>query len=438
MNDRYIAALEIGSSKITGAVGVYDPENKTLKIIAAEQEESRDSVRYGIIHNPEEVAARAVRIIDKLNENPAVAPRRISGIYVGLSGRSMHSVTSPVQLFFPEVTEITAEILNNLKTDASHIDLESNQEIMAVVPRSWSVDGMETVSPRGAMGKSISGVFDVIVGRSEIKRNIRKALSERLGVEIRGMIITPLAAADVVLSDEEKRLGCMLVDFGAETTSVSIFTKGSLCYFATLPLGGRNITRDLTTLYMLEEKAEEIKCESVRAIPRETPSTLNLNGIKMSDVSNLVVARAEEIVANVVQQISYAGLREKDLPDGIVCIGGGAQLNGILELLENQSGINARSGRLPAFIQAPDKKGRRLDAIQAAALLYAGALASKDDCLTLPQPEEKDDDITDESENETKKDDTREEGKMGRFFRNISSKLGNMFGSNIDDDSELD
>lgn len=434
MNETYIAALEIGSSKITGAVGLYQPDH-TLKVLAAEQEESRDSVRYGIIQNPEEVASRVMRIIDRLEDNPAVAPRKITGVFVGLSGRSMHSVFSDVKLIFPEDTEFTGEMLKRLREDARAISLESNQEILATVARSYHIDGLETVSPKGAMGKSIDAVYDVIVGRSELKRNIHRALAERTDLKIKELVITHLAAADIVLSDEEKRLGCMFVDFGAETTSVSIYRKGALCYYATLPLGGRNITRDLTTLSILEEKAEEIKCESGRAIARENPSTLNLNGIKLSDVSNLIVARAEEIVANVVQQISYAGLKEKDLPAGIVCIGAGAHLNGLLELVENQSGLNARYGHLPSYIQALDPRAKRHDTIQAAAILYAGAHTPGAECLEMPAVEEPE---TDDTPAPAAPQPEPTEGKVGKFFRGISSKFSNFFASPTDDDSELE
>lgn len=438
MKESYIAALEIGSSKITGAVGVYT-DDRTLKVIAVKQEESRDSVRYGIIQNPEEVANRVNRIIDQLNASTGVSPRKIKGVFVGLSGRSMRSVASDVKLTFPEETEFTGEMLRRLRDDATSISIGTNQEILATVPRTYQIDGMETTSPKGAMGKSISAVYDVIIGRTELKRNIQRALSERTGLAIRGMIVTPLATADIVLTDEEKRLGCMLVDFGAETTTVSIYRKGALCYFATLPLGGRNITRDLTTLSILEERAEEIKCESGRAIARETPSKLNLSGIKLSDVSNLVVARAEEIVANVIQQITYAGLKEKELPGGIVCIGAGAHLNGLLELLETQSGLNARMGHLPAFIQPMEPSAKRHDAIQTAAILYAGALQGKDDCLELPAndvatadpDEEEEPAYTPESENQNK-------GKVRGFLKNFSTKLSNMFANPSDDESELD
>ncbi|MCH5218439.1 MAG: cell division protein FtsA [Muribaculaceae bacterium] len=435
MKERYIAALEIGSSKITGAVGLYNPEDGTMKVLAVEQEESRDSVRYGIIHNPEEVAARVVRIVERLEVNPAVEPRRITGVYVGLSGRSMRSVASDVKLVFPDVTEITGDMLKRLKEDATALPIEPNQEILDVIPRSYQIDGLDTSAPKGAMGKSIAAVYDVIIGRNELKRNIKRALNDRTGLQIRGMLVTEVAAADIVLSDEEKRLGCMLVDFGSETTSVSIYRHGSLCYYATLPLGGRNITRDLTSLAVLEENAEEIKCESGRAVAPDTPSSLNLNGLKLSDVSNLVVARAEEIVANVIQQISYAGLTEKDLPDGIVCIGGGANLNGLCELIENQSGLNARNGFLPSFIVKTEPRAKRLDNVQVCALLYAGALKGGEECLEMPHIETPDD-VDEPVERRVAPE--PQEGKVSKFFNKISRGLGNFFATPPEDDSELE
>ena len=436
MKESYIAALEIGSSKITGAVGRYTPEG-TLQVLAVDQESSRDSVRYGIIQNPEEVAARVQRIIDRLNAHPGVAPRKINAVFVGLSGRSVRSIASDVKLIFPEETEITGDMLKRLREDAMAVTLSSNQEILSTVARSYQVDGQDTTAPKGAFGKSISVVYDIIVGRTELKRNIMRTLSERVGIPIRGLLITPLAAADAVLSDEEKRLGCMMVDFGAETTSVSIYRKGALCYFATIPLGGRNITRDLTSLSILEEKAEEIKCESGKAIAPETPSTLNLNGIRLSDVSNLVVARAEEIVANVIEQIAYAGLKEKDLPAGIVCIGAGAHLNGLLELMENQTGLNTRLGHLPAFIQPMESRAKRHDALQAEALLYAGALVNKEDCLELPAVEETETVEDPETETETQAPEPKP-GRVGKLFRSISNSFSNIFASPTDEDSELE
>lgn len=443
MNDeKYIAAIEISSSKITGAIGKATPDGN-LTVVAMKQEESKDSVRFGIIQNPEEVSNKVSRIIDSLNHNSAVAPRRIKSVFVGLSGRSLKSIPSNVKLIFPEATEITDDILERLREDAASIAIESNLEIVKIVPRSYVVDKLETNSPKGAIGKTISAVFDIIVCRHDMKRNINRAIPDRLGLTIDGFIVTPLALSAIVLTEEEKRLGCMLVDFGAETTTVCIYRKGSLHYFNTLPLGGRNITRDITTLSILEEKAEEIKCESCKAIPRETPSTLNLNGVKLSEVSNLVVARAEEIVANVIQQIFYAGLKEKDLPAGIICVGGGSNLNGILELLQTQSGLNARTGHLPSYISSTEPKAKRLEAIQVDAILNASIPLAKENCIDYPEnTAEENDDNPDTmpayGANKTSDKDSVGKSKLGKFFSNITDRVSNIFAPPAeDDDSEL-
>lgn len=433
--ERYVAALEISSSKILGAVGAMSDDG-TLRIIAMHQEATRDVVRYGIIQNPEEVAKRAAKIIDRLNANPAIAPKRIKGVFVGLAGRSMRSVPSDVKLYFPEETEITEQILRQLKGDAQSVVLDSNVEIIDVIPRSYHVDGLETSSPKGAVGKTISAVYDLIVGRTELRRNIGRALSERSGIHVNGYVVVPIATAEIILSDEERRLGCMLVDFGAETTTVCIYRKGALCYYTTIPLGGRNITRDITTLSILEEKAEEIKCESGKAIQNETPSTLNISGIRLSDISNLVVARAEEIVANVIQQIYYAGLKEKDIPAGIICIGAASHLTGILDLISEQSGLNARLGHLPPYIQPQEARAKRHDAIQVAALLYAGAQHPEAECLELPKADLPVD--PDEIPDPPATDSDPEPARMGGIFRKLTNKISNMFAPPTDDESELD
>ena len=435
MTERYVAALEIGSFKITGSVGVFNPEKGTLRVIATEQLPSRDSVRYGIIQNPEEAGSRISKIIEKLEENPAVEPSRIAGVFVGLSGRSMRSIPTDVKISFPQEMDITGEMLKDLRDDANSIDLDSNTDILASLPRAYYVDGMDTASPKGSVGKSIAASFDIIVGRSDIKRNLIRAVSERAGLEIKGMVVTAIAASDVVLSDEEKRLGCMLVDFGAETTAVSIYQKGSLCYYATIPLGGRNITRDLTTLPLLEEKAEQIKIESGRAVVSETPSDLNINGLELTKVNNMVVARSEEIVANVIQQIFYAGLTEKDLPAGIVCIGAAANLIGLLDLISTQSGLSARKGSLQHFVSAADQRSKRHDAIESVAILYAGALTGIEGCLEAPEEEEFEEQFDDTAESDSQPEPKAE--KSG-FWSGFGSRLSKIFAPPADDETELD
>lgn len=436
---RYIAAIEISSSKIIAAVGVTN--GCALDVIAIEEDKGVESVRYGIIQNLEETSLRIARIIDKLQHRPGVMPRQITGLFVGIGGRSVRSIPSEISLNLPDDTEITEDILERLRADALRAPIESSLEIIDAVPRIYRVGNLETHSPKGTVGNHIQATFDLIVCRPELIRNIYRTIQDKLGIRVEGIIVTGLATGHLMLSDEERRLGCMLVDMGAETTTVTIYSKGCLRYFVTLPLGGRNITRDIQTLNLLEKDAEEIKKTSGSAIAPETPSTLNLNGVKLSDVSNLLVARAEEIVANVVEQIEYAGLKEGELPAKIRCIGGGARLQNIGVLLSNQSNLPVDRAKYQEGVVISDTRNLSLDHEEVVSVLYAGASLSDCECLEEPKREELpvNDPETEEPEEEIpvveKPKKPKSEHKwMEGFKRRLSGIFSN---PDEDDDSDL-
>lgn len=437
-DDRYVAAIEISSSKIIAAVGRMHNDGR-LDIIATKQEKGVESVRFGILQNLEETSMRINRVLDLLQREPAVSPRLITGVYVGLSGRSLRSIRTEVEINLPDETEISQQILQQLRERAMATAIDSSLEVVDAIPRKYIVGTLETMSPQGVVGNRIHAIFDLIVCRPELRRNLQRTISDKLGITINGLVVTALSSAQVILSSEEKRLGCMLVDMGAETTTVSIYKEGSLRYLATLPMGGRNITRDITSLNVLEERAEDIKITMGNAIARDTVSSLNLHGIRMSDVSNLIVARAEEIVANIVEQLKYAGLKDSDLPAGLICIGGASKLNGMLDLLGRQTSLPVRRGQLPGYIHLEDTKAPSSEVLEVASVLYSGANDSDAECLTMPGA--RDLPVTGEgNEPETGADEPdsprpRKEG--SKFWKNVSKRVSEIFKSPDEDDSDL-
>lgn len=436
-NERYVAAIEVSSSKIIAVVGTVTPDGH-LDVIASEQERGVEGVRYGIVQNLEETSTRIGRILERLERKASISPRVITGAFVGLSGRSLHSISTPVSMTLPNDTEITQDIIARLRQQALSTQIDSSLTVVDAIPRTYSVGKYETASPKGTVGNSISAVYDLIVCRPEMQRNLVRTLSDKSDVDIRNFVVTAISTASVILSSEEKRQGCMLVDMGAETTTVTIHKNGHLAYFATLPMGGRNITRDITSLNVLEEKAEDIKKTSGNALASESKSTLNLSGLKMSDVSNIVVARAEEIVANIIEQLTYAGLKESDLPGGIVCIGGASRLNGILELLARKTGLAVRRGQLPAYISVSDQRAPMVELLQAVSILYTGATNSTEECLVIPATEELPV-IGNANVNEEPKPDKEKHRKhRGKpFMQMIGERLSNIFGGDSEDDSDL-
>lgn len=416
-----------------------------VDIIAAEQAMGNDSVRYGHVHNLEETSKRVDRVIAELEKNPMVAPRKITEAFIGLNGTSMLSITTDVSIQLPDDTEITQEILDKLKAEALSTAIDNTLEVVDAVERTYRVDNSETRSPIGSVGSKISAVYDLIVCRPILRRNLERTVTDKLHLRS-DFMVTALATGLVALTDEEKRLGCMLADIGAETTTVTIYRKGLLVYMATIPLGGRHITRDLTHLNLLEEKAEELKISSGNAQATLTGANINLGGITLAEVLAMVRARAEEIAVNIVEQINNVGLASKqggkfsakELPAGIICIGGGSKLNGMTELLERFSGLPVRLGRLPVYVRVDSPKISSFDLIQAVSLLYSGAELTDRDCLEMPPAPELP--ATGEAEDDELKEignDIPVQKPGNKFFTKLGNKLSSLFIPPKENDSDL-
>ncbi|MBD5204682.1 MAG: cell division protein FtsA [Bacteroidales bacterium] len=439
MEERYIAAIEISSSKVIGTVGKIHTDGQ-LEVIAVEQERGLEAVRHGVIQNLEETSMRISSILQKLQRRNTIAPRKIIGVFVGLSGRSMRSLTARASLSLSDDTEITEEILERLRRQALDSAVDHSLEVIDAVPRNYHIGGREISSPKGMLGSEISATFDLVVCRPELKRNITRTLPDKLHVGIAGFIVTALATGALIPSREEKRLGCMLVDMGAETTTVTIYKNGSMCYFATIPLGGRNITRDITTLNVLEERAEELKLINGVAMPRAIPSSDTRNGVKINELDNHVLARSGEIVANIIEQIEYAGLKSSDLPGGIIVIGGASRLNQMEQLLQEESNMTVRRGKLPDYVQISDTKAQSSELLEVVSILYAGATHSNAVCLEIPKEESlpaTGDDPGEDEYGEIPEKEKRRRNKRSKVS-GWTTRISNWFGSNEDDSDSLD
>lgn len=406
MEQKYIVAIEIGSSKIKGAVGTFDNSN-TLTVLAVEEEkltgdELGDSVRYGVIQNVDKVTGSLQRICRKLESSPNVSPRKIKGVYTSIGGRSLLASTCEVSRQYPDDIEITDAYFEQLKREARQSLTTTEKEVVDVVTRECTINNMSyKTNPVGLLGRNIKATFNLITCRTPVKRNINRVINERLGLDIHGYIVRPLAEANLVLTDEEKRLGCMLVDFGAETVSAVIYKNGALVYAATLPIGSRNITRDLMTLNFTEERAEETKKVSGNAdIQDQSQRRKNPDGLDTTEINNYVAARAGEIVSNILEQITYAELKPADLPGGIVLVGGGAKLKGFSNLLVSQSNMKVRIGSPSGLIRISDGRIQPNDSVDVISILADAVKGNPAECMERPAtaPASDDDTLDDEGE----------------------------------------
>lgn len=381
--DSYIVAFEIGSSKIRGAVGIVD-RSGVVDVVATEEEKLIDKVRYGCIENTE-VSNALLRVVERLEAYPRVAPRTITGAYVALGGRSLMSRRETVEINLPNETEITRPIINELMQKAA-AKVDPERDVVDVVPVRFMVDGKVQANPVGTYGTCLGAQMTVISCAPKIKRMLRRVISDRAQFDIVGYVNRTLAEADMVLTDEERHVGCMLVDFGAETTSVAIYKNGSAIYEATLPIGSRNITFDLTTLNYTEQRAEEIKRVSGNAMPQDATRRKGTGNesVDYTEINNYVHARADEIIANIMAQLEYAEVTENDIQKGIVVVGGGARLRGFNELLAQVSNLSVRQGAPNASVRISDGSIHGTDAIDVISILVDASKHASEPCTEMP------------------------------------------------------
>lgn len=385
MEQKYIVAFEIGSAYIKGAIATTVPGAPgRVNILAVETEHLVDKVRYGCVENPGDVAACVTSICHKLQAAPGVSPRSIKEVYVGLSGRSLASYPHEVTRDFHAEIEITRRTIDDLMQQAAARAI-AEREVVAIEPGSFSVDSQTTHDPVGMFGHILSAQVSLVACKPRMRNNIKRVFNERCALNIAGYVVTPLAMGTQLLTVEERRLGVMLVDFGAETTTVAIYRAGALVYLATIPMGSRNITRDITSLNCLEERAEEIKKAVGNAMPPEPGvAPLVTDGLDNSEINNIIAARADEIISNIYEQIAYAGLKPQQLPEGVVVTGGGAALRGFTELLAKQTQLKTRAASLGPGVTVVGHGINANNALDVISIITEAAMTDPVECTMMP------------------------------------------------------
>lgn len=443
MEQKYLVALETGSSKIRGAIGVVDASG-ILTVKAVEEERLTDGVRYGCVRNVAEVAQAMNNILDRLQQREPT--RAITGVYASLGGKSTMLSTCRIDRRLPLETEITDEHVRQVMEEARATVL-NDREIVAVTPRGFVIDGDRTQNPVGTFGRNIEATYNLVSCRTQLKSTLTYVLG-KTDTEVHGLVVRQIALADLVLTRDEKRLGVMLVDFGAETVTVSFYKDGVLVYLATLPMGSRNITRDITALNYLEERAEQFKKVGGNAMVSPGASAI-VDGMDYTEINNYVSARAGEIIANINNQIELAGLKKEKLGAGIVIVGSGALLKGFQERLHDTTKLNVRAGISVGDVRIADPRINVTEAIDVISVLRSVAPDAQE-CTELetveyydPEPAAPDATASTPDNNKEDDDDPFEEDeefdrKSRRsgwgFFQKVRESIAGALNENDDDD----
>jgi len=375
-----IIAVELASTAIRAIAGKREPDG-SMQVLAFAQEESPNTIRKGVIDNIDKTTQALSRVVARLGEKLNV---RVNSIYVGLGGQSLRSVHNRVLLQFDGLELLSHKTIDKMRDTNSGV-VYPNAEIKEVVPQEFTIGSRSVIDPVGMQAEAIEANFVNIIARTTLEENIRKCVTAA-GLEVQEVLISPLCLANALLTANEKRSGCALVDMGADTTTVSVYVNNILRHLCVIPLGGSNVTSDITSLKVEAEEAEELKKKYGTAYRSDsedkTGQKVSLSFGRTEDeekLQEIVEARYEEIIANVCHHIS--AYKDKML-SGIILTGGAARIPDLPKAFSRQTGgdLNVRIAKgLPDNVNV--SFGVQVGDPDRLYTLYSLLLAGKENCV---------------------------------------------------------
>jgi len=372
--DNYFAAIDLGSSKITGVVAQKTDEGR-INIIACEQTESQ-GIRRGEIKNLSDCAYKINEIVRKLENHKALRDNKITikKIYAGLDGYSLKTQAHSVKRILGG-EEVIEKTINEMLSECWKMRLE-NSETFEVIEQEFLVDGMLEYSPIGMTCDSMQGNYKIIHGKPELKSSLLRSFGKANQLEVAGMFISPIATAEAALTETDKEMGCALIDFGADTTSVCVYYNGYLRHVATVPFGGNVVTSDIKDLHVTQDIAEKIKIKFGNAmatletrkhivIPEQEGKTISTEVL-----ASLIEARMDEILDFVWKEIEKSKFASK-LGNGIIITGGASKLNNLDKFISSKTGCDVRYASHARHIDIESKFDEDVNSLVIGLLLLA-------------------------------------------------------------------
>jgi cell division protein FtsA len=356
-NNEILVSLDIGTSRVKVIIGEVTKDS--LNIIGVGTAKSNGLKKGAIVdidqtvHAIKSAVEQAERMIDMQIERVVVA---INGNHIQL--QSCHGVVAVSS----EDREIGYEDIQRVIEASQVMSIPPEREIIDVFPKQFIVDGQDEITdPRGMIGVRLEMEGTLITCSKTVLHNTLKCI-EGAGLEIQDIVLHPLASGSVALSSDEKNLGVALIDIGGGTTTVSIYESGFLRDATVIPLGGDNITKDISIgLKTTTEEAEEVKVNFGYAYYNDADESetfqVTLIGsnrkqtFNQLEIADIIEARLEEIYLFVLQEIRKMGYYE--LPGGFVLTGGVMNLPGVLELAQQVFQSNVRIA-IPDYIGVRD------------------------------------------------------------------------------------
>ena len=422
-NKNYMAAIDIGTSNTIAIIGTKNSNNE-VEIIGFGSSPT-NGVNRGVVINIEETAQSIRAAVEQAQE---MAKLKFNKAYVGIAGQHIHSTQNKGTKYIdsPEF-EIKQKDVEQIRQEMYKMPVNIGDHIIHVIPQNYTIDNEDGVkNPVGISGKRLEGNFHIVIGQIASGKNIEKCVN-RVGIDVINLILEPIAAADAVLTSDEKEAGVILVDIGGGTTDIAIYHDSIIRHTAVIPFGGNVITNDIKEgCSILQRQAEQLKQQFGSALgdlvdENKIVSIPGISGrepkeISFKNLAYIIQSRMEEIIEAIKFEIDNSGIADK-LSAGIVLTGGSAMLNNISELVKLQTGYDVRIAKVDKITYSEKTEELNQTKYSTAIGLLLKGFENSSHIEILKQEEE------------DKEDDTQEDSNTGGIF----SKFKNKFFAIIDD-----
>ena len=347
-----LVALDIGTSKIVTLVAEITAED-TLNLIGMGSHPSR-GLKKGVVVNIESTVNAIQR---SLEEAELMADAKIKEVITGIAGSHIKSFNSHGMVAIKD-KEVQQYDIDRVIETARAVNIPMEQQVLHILEQEFIIDGQGGVrQPLGMSGMRLEVKVHIVTGAVSAAQNIMKCV-RRCGLEVRDLMLQPLASADAVLLDDERDLGVCLVDIGGGTTDIAVFTDGAIKHTSVIPIAGDQITNDIAMALRTPTKdAEELKIAHGVALRQlasasdmiEVPGVGERGPRELSrqTLAEVIEPRVEELYSLIQRELRSSGLEEL-LSSGIVITGGSALMKGMVELGEEVFHMPVRVG-LPQY-----------------------------------------------------------------------------------------
>jgi cell division protein FtsA len=363
--DTFYTAVDIGTDKVTSIMARVGSEGE-LKVLGTGVVTSQGMQR-GQIENIDEVKETVRSSLDEAQRY--IGKGVPTGVYASVTGTHLTCLNTKEIVDNPDdVGDISSRLLDRLLR-GSFPDVGPSQEVLHVIPIGYHVDGMSGIrNPVGLHGNLVEVEAHVVIGDAVTLKNTVKVI-EANKASVKSMVLHSLASAEATLSGDEREMGVVLVDIGGGTTDVAIYRQGQPWYSAVIPVGGSQLTNDLSVALKTPlNLTEDMKIKWGSVMPEAVPADQEVeipsfqgqpkHSLSRKALSEPLHDRMLELIKMIVLKVKQSGLRE--FPSGgIVLTGGGAEMTGLKELFQKTLGGQVRIAYpegiagLPAQLKKP-------------------------------------------------------------------------------------